>query len=412
MTFLPTSPIAIYLAAAVGPPSARLVDCKSGFKHSITMFTAERKTKAVARVAEYKAWCHPPKGHPGPACAVAYQPAPAKVLPFLQDGVEELKALLPKKKDLTDEDLAMARARGGAAHEALVAQGFFDNSDDDSEDAPPKKKARKTTNTDKGKAATRSAEVNLAKPKAIVVKAKGKDAKAKTAPVLELPAGQENIVDEYDEYSPLTHDTAGLPMRIVTLIIYATADCDPIQHVVYLRYLPAFNFGYFNIARQIEADSPSPVQFDRYCVFAGEFKRETLEPINMTDRGGYMVYRDASFTDAQCPGIRQWITRAESVATYNYMDSDSQEDPDDAPDQQEHTLDTANNEPEFDSDIEIISSTCTPSSCTKSGSGSTSSQPRPLKRARRQFVEGSSRVPFKSAFIDSEEKWWAKESKD
>jgi hypothetical protein len=100
-------------------------------------------------------------------------------------------------------------------------------------------------------------------------------------------------------------------------VIYDTANADPKQYVVWLRFLTSFEFGYFRIAHQVQAvatGSAQAVPFHRYSVFTNQFKPETLQPINMKRHGAYMIYRNATFMDDACPGIAGWKMKAEQSA--------------------------------------------------------------------------------------------------
>ncbi|KAJ7697461.1 hypothetical protein B0H17DRAFT_1265075 [Mycena rosella] len=410
------SPVKGYLAEAVGPYPASWDNCQAGFAHDIQIYSAAKKStkKTVSserRIGEYSFHGHPAK------CRSRYAPQLSlHVAETLAEGVRELKEDMPKGKGGKDAAKEMARVRGRVAWAALAAVAAADSDD---EDVPPRKKARRVnqkpiavvaaadSNDEDVPPRKKAGRVNQ-KPKAkLKPKAKAQPKAKSATPDAAAPAV--GSVDEYDEYSPLLHDTIDLDTRNVTLVIYTTADTPAIEHVVHLRYLPGFKISYFKIAEEIRLTGPSPVAFERYCVFAGEFEPEALNVIDMTARGGYMLYRNASLTDAQCPDIKRWMSALECSATYTDQHNSS-----DATTAEDDELDSD----KLDSDIEILhfftpskaGSSQTPASSV--ASGSKPARVAPLKRSRAEFVEGSSRAPFTSAYLEEEQKWWTKENKD
>jgi len=103
--------------------------------------------------------------------------------------------------------------------------------------------------------------------------------------------------------------------RIVTLIIYTQANTEPLQYVVFVRFLGSFSFSYFRIARQVKATGlRNCVLFERFSVFEKIFTPETLQPIDITHRGHYILWREASLNDNACPGIAEWKERVQASA--------------------------------------------------------------------------------------------------
>lgn len=60
------------------------------------------------------------------------------------------------------------------------------------------------------------------------------------------------------------------------------------------------------MAARVKAVGADAILFERYCVFTDTWKPETLEPINMTERGDYMLYRAAFLTEDECPQLATW----------------------------------------------------------------------------------------------------------
>ncbi|KAJ7447694.1 hypothetical protein FB451DRAFT_1375593 [Mycena latifolia] len=317
MTYHPAtaSPITTYLAEAVGPYPDFLDQCDYGHNHVVTIFSGERQVRGKpapikARIGQWYAWCNADSQL---KCRRLFGPLlPNARSRALEAGIAELKTLIPT-------------ARG--------------RKDDRKEKKAPAVKETTATAT-----------------------------AAKTQPA-KMPDVDPDQIDEYDAYSALAYETAGLPTRRVTLIIYDTPG-HPKYYVVWLRYLGCFDFSYFRIARDVQAmhdNEEQRVAFQRYCVFTNEFKPETLKPINMEQRGAYMVYRKASLDNKACLGIEEWKTRAEESAVYDFeSDSESDSDHDDEDDQDEESGSYKSDE------IQVVSSSfraSSPSSYAGSSSG-------------------------------------------
>ncbi|KAJ7437032.1 hypothetical protein FB451DRAFT_1452242 [Mycena latifolia] len=313
----------------------------------------------------------------------------------LEAGIAELKTVIPTARRLKDEAVAIARTRGQAAWAAWEStqQAL---TEEEANQAPARKKPRTANRKEKKAPAVKETTATATA--------------AKTQPA-KMPDVDPDQIDEYGAYSALAYETASLPTRRVTLIIYDTPG-HPKYYVVWLRYLGCFDFSYFRIARDVQAVhdiEEQRVAFQRYCVFTNEFKPETLTPINMEQRGTYILYQKASLDDRSCLGIEEWKTRAEESVVYDFeSDSESGSDHNDEDDQDEESESYESDE------IQVVSSSFRPSSPSSyagsfSGLGSSQSATgarnagsagatsqnasvRRPKRTRQEFVQGSSKV--------------------
>ncbi|KAJ7743479.1 hypothetical protein DFH07DRAFT_964114 [Mycena maculata] len=346
---LNSSVTAVYLVAAVGGIPEALTTCIFKFAHKIQIYSA-LKTHATLRIGNCTAQCPRSDGRCNPPDDKRFQPP--ERCQALAKGIEEVKARTLGKSRA--EAHAIANEMGLEAKLAWEAtQEVLGNGAGVAKTAggQPKQKP-------KGKAA-----LNV--------------------------APEPQLVDEYDDYSALVYATHGQPTRVVTLVIYHTAGTPPTLYVVFLRCLTAFEFGYFRIAKTVKAVGlDHPVGFQRYSVFRNSFVPETLQPIDITSRGEYMLYKDRTLPDRDCPDIDEWKKKVHNSAAG---------EPD-------HHLPT-DDEDEDEDEVVIVSSSFNALPSTPSATGSSQPTASKLKRkAVPEFVEGSSKKPKVGAWLDDDEK--------
>ncbi|KAF8152729.1 hypothetical protein K438DRAFT_2079376 [Mycena galopus ATCC 62051] len=176
----------------------------------------------------------------------------------------------------------------------------------------------------------------VAEPTAIAANPKGK-AKA-TAPTATKPkaktkdAPQEPapLKVEYDRWSKLVYATDGMPTRMITLIFYERANATPTFGSAFLRFLGCFYLCDLGIAQRVHAvNGRRSVPYERYSVFERAFiPTDPNEPINMSDRGSYLLYKAASLREGECPKIADWKATAQASAALALDSDDSDEEGD------------------------------------------------------------------------------------
>ncbi|KAK7053670.1 hypothetical protein R3P38DRAFT_2761426 [Favolaschia claudopus] len=336
-----------YLVAALGPPPKSLVDRACPFdntRHCITIYTAQKGPKRdPKRVGEYTmavrhiaspagpclmvffAQCvvvndeddeengndgrHRTRPQ-GPHCRPRTSTVPSERINLLIAGMEDVESTYPKKAS-PEEKIKIAITMGKAARAAWEATaGMRDEVSNDEPVAAPRL----------GKGKSRATHRVSPSPAPLIGKGKGK---AKTAPRVRSPSPTEHV-DEMDQYSALAFDTRNLPSRVVTLVFYHKEGSSPLLYVVLLRFLGCFQLDYFQVAKKVKAVGRQAVPYVRYSVYERVYTpADPAIPINMTTRGAYMIYKLASLSDAHCPGIDEWKTKAQASAAQFLPDSDS-----------------------------------------------------------------------------------------
>ncbi|KAF8183520.1 hypothetical protein K438DRAFT_1766809 [Mycena galopus ATCC 62051] len=287
-----SSPRVLLLAEAV-PPSLKLRDCSEfGFHHELTVFTNTRKS-GQARLAQWTAKCVVPRSqrkHTS-GCKQAHSHLLSdEHVDFLFECMDELDKLI---ENGVEDEKATARRLGREARKK------WNQLQEDSQDEDVPRAA-------KGKAkAHRSATSGEGKAKR---KRKGKSAAAAES------SQSENEI-EIDEYSALVYATAHQEVRVVQIIVFNKPNAKPLKVDVNVRFPGHFEFSKLKIAELVGAVGAAPVPFERYCVFSQGWKQETLEAINLTERGNYMLYRWAFLAENDCPGIAQWMAKVQASAT-------------------------------------------------------------------------------------------------
>ncbi|KAJ6545756.1 hypothetical protein B0H19DRAFT_1076016 [Mycena capillaripes] len=389
-----SSPLVLYLVKAVGPPPQDLLDsaCEYGFRHTLQIFTGE-KTRGPARVGQYSVYCNRPNAQIGRAdrCKTLYGPMVDRELAkVLVQGIEQLKRLL--EEGIEDEKQA-AKTLGLAAKMAWETAGHLPV-DERAHGAPPQKKVRgrKAATPVKGKYKDKSTDDNAKKKQ----KPKAKSAEESEA--------ETDI--EYDKYSALAYDTAHNETRDVRIVVFNKAAVNPQKSRVWVRFLGGFDFSACRISQRVNATGPNPIPFERYCVFTQTWKPETLEPINITERGHYMLYRAAFLTEDDCPGLAKLKATVQGAATFA---PDDDGDGDDASNGGDDDVEIVSSsfllDDDDDDDVQFVSKGRTPaSSQSASTSGATSSSSGSFKRKHPEFVEGSSKRPRIGQWLEEERK--------
>ncbi|KAJ7092211.1 hypothetical protein C8R44DRAFT_750324 [Mycena epipterygia] len=288
---------------------------------------------------------------------------------------------------------------GGQLVEDQDEDQFVADEDDEEEEPRSRKKARRVVKA-----------VPAMQPKKRKGKAAERPARARKVSV--SPAGSDiddvgDEVHEYDLYSPLAYATKGL-----------LTNQRPRIHRVLIRFDGSFDFASLRIASEIQvvaARGQPRLLFERYCVFARDFKPEDLKPINLTERGDFMLYSDAAFTDARCPGIQGWKTKVENSATYKCHNNadDSGDDVEIVSASFPQPPSSAQPGPSSGSGSSQNTSPTTGAGASGSGSSQYSSPigaDKPIvanarKRPRAEFVQGSSRPHIISKYLERESRF-------
>jgi hypothetical protein len=103
--------------------------------------------------------------------------------------------------------------------------------------------------------------------------------------------------------------------RLIQLVFFDAAEVKPKIGAVFVRFLGNFEVDTLKIAEEVRLAGSEHLRYMRYCVYAKAWEPETLEPINMMGRGGFMLYRAASIGDDTCPDINTWVAKAQASAT-------------------------------------------------------------------------------------------------
>lgn len=146
-------------------------------------------------------------------------------------------------------------------------------------------------------------------------------------------ASEADELPEYDDYSPLAYDTAGvrckyhlinyllvsahmLSARTITIIVFDKPNSKPKTSSALLRLPGRFELSFLKIADEIGVNhrEPNNIAYDRYCVFTQQWEPEDLKPINMTGRGNYMLYRASSVLEDSCLEIAELKTKVQDSA--------------------------------------------------------------------------------------------------
>ncbi|KAF8143247.1 hypothetical protein K438DRAFT_1783918 [Mycena galopus ATCC 62051] len=121
--------------------------------------------------------------------------------------------------------------------------------------------------------------------------------------------------DEYDS-DIFNVDPTERKCAQVRIVVFATADEEPLEQLVRLRCKSNFSFKYFNLAKTVNAvptddNGHEAVPYLRYSLSSLRFTDDrVLDTLNLTDRGNIVIYRAASLRNDQCPDINTWIQRA------------------------------------------------------------------------------------------------------
>lgn len=133
-------------------------------------------------------------------------------------------------------------------------------------------------------------------------------------------------------------------------------------------------------------------QYERFSTRSNKFTTEgVLSTLNLRGRGNIILYRDASLTDAQCPGLQNWIMRAIDSVFPGQLPHNLANDlnltigSDDSGDEDEDPENSA-------SSSQAASSSATPSTSRKRKHGETS--PMPLRVSKRGRPSASVASPF------------------
>ncbi|KAJ7023944.1 hypothetical protein C8F04DRAFT_1270856 [Mycena alexandri] len=402
MSYDPDNPMAssvhvLFLVAAVGPPppkfvAATLKRCQTYKRmHLLQMHTDRKNHNKPESVGRYNSHCPQPTG--AGHCHGQWSPPLNPVFAqALEQGMQDLPRGISKPE---------AMARGRAALDAWNNTRGVLTDDDEDQEAPPLKRAR----VSKPKAhvvpvdeleVDEPPRASAGKPKG---KGKGKAAAAENRDADELP--------EYDRYSALVFDIPQLPTRLINIIVFNKADSKPKTSKALLRLVGRFELSYFRIADEMRIKEPAPnnIAYERYCIFTRQWEAENLEPINMIGRGQYMLYRAGCVLEDSCPGIAELKAKVQESADSEIIDDGDQSDNT----EDDYIIVSSGSDSDSvivvsDDDAEepIISSQ--PTSIPSSQSTSSSANRVGLKR-KREFVQGSSKVPFKSEYLESETKW-------
>jgi hypothetical protein len=106
--------------------------------------------------------------------------------------------------------------------------------------------------------------------------------------------------------------------RIIRVVIYTDKHTEPVQQELRLRCISNFEFKSFELARVVNAisdDGASCTKFLRYSLSTKKFTADrVLTTLNLSGRGNIVLYRAESLAEQQCPGIKDWMRRAEASA--------------------------------------------------------------------------------------------------
>ncbi|KAJ7027280.1 hypothetical protein C8F04DRAFT_1189715 [Mycena alexandri] len=321
MSYNPANPEAssvyvLYLVAAVGPPPQKFLDtileyCKPfGQKHLLQMHTNRRLKNKPGSVGRYNIFCKPTGlGKCRPDWSPLLDPVFAEAL---AQGMREFLPNISK---------AQATILGTAARDAWLRTRNLVAGDDgiqDVQDVPAPKRAhvpkpRKSNAVPAKDLGNGPLAANASKPKH----------SDKTSDADELP--------EYDDYSPLVYNTSGVPARTTRIIVFDKPNSKPKTSLVLLRQPGRFELSFFKIAAQMQITHPEPntVTYDRYCVFTQQWEPEDLNPINMSGRGDYMLYRASAMLEDSCLEIAELKIKVQDSADSEVVNDDQSEDSDD-----------------------------------------------------------------------------------
>ncbi|KAJ7700976.1 hypothetical protein B0H16DRAFT_1748850 [Mycena metata] len=226
----------LYLVAAVGPPppeflAAILEYCKPfGQKHLLQMYTNRKLKNKPEDVGRYNIFV----GH----CRSDWSPQLDPVfVQALAQGMREFPRNISK---------AQATALGTAARDAWLRTRDLVAGDDEIQDVPAPKRAR--VSKPRKNNAVPAQDLDNGPPRVNTRKPKRND-KADEAD--ELP--------EYDDYSPLAYDTAGVRSRTITVIVFDKPNSKPKTSSALLR-LP----GRFELTRPILSTTTNQDSDDDY----------------------------------------------------------------------------------------------------------------------------------------------------
>ncbi|KAJ6559584.1 hypothetical protein B0H19DRAFT_1260295 [Mycena capillaripes] len=385
-----SSPLVLYLVKAVGPPPRT-----SSILPANTVSAIVCRSSPARRPTGLPAWANTastPNAQSGQAdrCKTLYGPMVDRELAkVLVQGIEQLKRLL--EEGVEDEKQAAKTLGLAAKIEWERAHG-----------APPQKKVRGRkaatpvkgkSNQEKGKPKDKYPDGNAKKQR---------KPKNKSAAAAEESEAETDI--EYDKYSALAYDTIHNETRDVRIVVFNKAAVNPHKSRVWVRFLGGFNFSACRIAQRVNAIGPNPIPFERYCVFTQTWKPDTLEPINITERGHYILYRAAFLTEEDCSGLAKLKATVQRAAPFAPDDDGDGDDVSNGGDDDVEIV-SSSFLLDDDDDVQFVSKGPTPaSSQSVSTSGATSGSSGSFRRKHPEFVEGSSKRPRIGQWLEEERK--------
>ncbi|KAJ7140629.1 hypothetical protein C8R44DRAFT_726365 [Mycena epipterygia] len=430
-----STPAVLYLVAAIGPPPPELVRCNYGYKHTFNIFSSQQNRaqgRGQARLGHWTAYCKTGSKLTINRCIPPSIPMPdPERCATLLAGMEELKARLKEERPIKIDAQTMATQMGRSARMAweVTRAALNVEADEDDNGAPLRKKARTESapvangngtigvhRSGKGKSKATAPRAKQAQDDAAPTRGKGKGKaivpRAKKAQ--DMPVVPVFLVDEYDQYSALAYATVGMPTRIVTLIVYNQAHTKPLQYVVFdCKASQGHWAAQLRLVRAL------------LCVRTDLHTGDTPANRHNTSRPLYALEGSCPWTTDACPGIAEWKERVEASANAGELPLPRAElaandivevlSSDEEPE--------GNDEQVFDEDddeVQILSSSFShggstsqaTSSFATRGGGQPSSQPSngsARKRARPEFMEGSSNKPYESDWMQEQEDWMGKQ---
>ncbi|KAJ7466558.1 hypothetical protein B0H11DRAFT_2239732 [Mycena galericulata] len=177
-----------------------------------------------------------------------------------------------------------------------------------------------TPSSNKGKSKASSDIVGTPSPSR--VKGKGRDrSRRDTTRAAFLQDEAAGI--EADQYDSDVYDIDDSERALINAVVYATANTDPLCQKLRLRSKSNFEFKNFRLAKSVGLATRA---FERFSLSSFEFTEDRVrDTLNLARRGNIIIYRLKSLTNAECPGIEDWMTQACNSAYENgcFEDDDS-----------------------------------------------------------------------------------------
>ncbi|KAJ7906992.1 hypothetical protein B0H13DRAFT_2332854 [Mycena leptocephala] len=361
-------------------PAPPITPCPHGFFHVQSAYQAAKCDSDPARFGQYTTTCIPPKDATAAQkklkCRTEYGPLPSKELQdLLRPQLAKVKAdkrkapvARPKKKTALQIALnavvaaftdafpdgvrkPLTHEKGQKIDDALsILNAFYEapTSAPSAKKGKPKADIAGPSKNGKSKVVdnegSTSPETRKGKSKAVDNEESTSSGAASLRALTRRKFSEDEAAyiqaDEYDsdiyDIEPTERKSLWASVKIV---IFNTADQDPLVQDVRLRSKSNFNFKYFNLAKAVNAvpdgdnDPEKCAKFLRYSLSKMRFTADrVLGTLNLTGRGNTVIYRAESLSHQQCPGLDKWINRACSSAFpdgYPWVDDLDEDDDDD-----------------------------------------------------------------------------------